>query len=105
MTTKLRIEVKPNDVQNAQTLAATGPGTPVNVVDETSGPVTFLDKLKGYYHTLIVVIGSVLVILNEVTPVLNFLPDNGKQWVTGAIAVLTIAATALKSNEHWVDDL
>lgn len=103
MTTKRRIEVRQN--ATIHTFAGVTPAAPVKVIAQKAGPVTWLDKAKAYYHALIVLVGSLLVTLNEVTPLLNFLPDNGKQWVTGAIAVLTVAATALKSNEHWVDDL
>jgi hypothetical protein len=105
MPTKQRLEVKPNDHQNPQTLAATtAAAAPVNVVAETTGVVTVLDKLKGYYKTLITVVGSILVILNEVTPLTDFLPASQRHYVTVGIVFLTALGNFLKSNEHWVDD-
>lgn len=105
MATKKRLAVKPNKAQTAETIAAVGPGTPVKVVNAKTGPVGFLDKAKGYYKGLIAAVGAILVIVNELTPLLNFLPGQDKQYVTLVIGVLTTAATFLKSNEHWVDDL
>lgn len=109
MATKQRIEVAPRGikvrVQRPGAAFADPPVAGVKVVATRAGAVTLLDKLKAYYHTLIVIVGSILVIVNEVTPLLNFLPDGGKQYVSVAIGVLTAVATALKSNEHWVDDL
>lgn len=105
-TTKRRLAVKPNKAQNAQTLsAATEAPTPVKVVSAKTGPVGILDKAKGYYKGLIAAVGSILVIVNELTPLLNFLPGQDKQYVTLVIGFLTTVAVFLKDNEHWVDDL
>ena len=61
MTTKRRIQTPPNsDVHGPEV-------PPVQVVDERTGAVTFLDKLKGYYKALITVVGAVLLALNELT--------------------------------------
>lgn len=105
MATKQRLQIKSNDVQTAKTLAVVGPGTPVKVVDEKVGAVTFLDKAKGYYKGLIALVGSLLIVLNQVSPLLNFIPGNGKEYVSYAIGLLTVAGAFLKENQHWVDDL
>jgi hypothetical protein len=98
MTTKRRIQTPPNaDVH--------GPEVPsVQVVDERTGAVTFLDKLKGYYKALITVLGAILLGLNELTPLTNFLPATAQHWASVAISVITAILTFLKANEHWVDD-
>jgi hypothetical protein len=67
-----------------------------------TGPVGILDKLKGYYHTLIVGLGAILIVLNQLTPFLSFLPGT-KAEVTTVIAVLTAVVTFLKNNEHWIN--
>jgi hypothetical protein len=98
MTTKRRIQTPPNaDVHGPEI-------PPVQVVDERTGAVTFLDKLKGYYKALIAVIGAVLLALNELTPVTDFLPTTAHHWLSVAISVGTAILTFLKANEHWVDD-
>ena len=98
MTTKRRIQTPPNaDVHGPEV-------PPVQVVDERTGAVTFLDKLKGYYKALITVLGAVLLGLNELTPVFNFLPTTAHHWLSVALSVLTAILTFLKANEHWVDD-
>jgi hypothetical protein len=98
MTTKRRITTPPN--ANVH-----GPEVPpVQVVDERPGAVTFLDKLKGYYKALITVVGAVLLALNELTPLTDFLPMTAQHWLSVAVAVGTAILTALKANEHWVDD-
>jgi hypothetical protein len=98
MTTKRRIKTPPNaDVHGPEV-------PPVKVVDERTGAVTFLDKLKGYYKALITVLGAVLLALNELTPATNFLPTTAHHWLSVALSVLTAILTFLKANEHWVDD-
>ena len=98
MTTKRRIKTPPNaDVHGPE-------APPVQVVDERPGAVTFLDKLKGYYKALVTVVGAVLVGLNELTPLTGFLPPTAQHWLSVAISVGTVILTALKANEHWVDD-
>lgn len=99
MTTKQRIAVPPNAEVH-------GPLAPkVMVLKSEPGAITLLDRLKGYYKGLIAVITAVLVIANELTPVLNFLPGQDKQYVTIAIAVVGSVLTFLKDNEHWIDDV
>jgi hypothetical protein len=106
MTTKKRLEVKPNPEQSASTLSvAATPEAPVKVVAEATGPVTALDKAKGFYHTAITVVAAVLVFLNEVTPATNFLPGTAKHWVSVTVVLLAALANFLKSNETWIDSL
>jgi hypothetical protein len=71
------------------------------VVKTTDQPLTWLDKLKSYYQVAITVVGTLLVALNQLTPVFAFFPAS-KGVITIAIAVLTALATLLKSNEQWV---
>jgi hypothetical protein len=82
----------------------TTPPTAV-VLEQKPGPVTWLDKAKGYYKGLIATIGAVLVFLNELTPLTSFLPEDAQHWVSVGVAVLTALFTTLKSNEVWLDDL
>ena len=77
----------------------------VKVVKETTGPVNFLQNLAGYYKTLIALVSGILVVANEITPVLDFIPGQYKQYVTTAIVFVGAVLTFLKSNEHWVDSL
>lgn len=102
---KIRLEIKPNEVQNDVTITRVGPQEPVTVVAKADGQVTFLDKVKNYYKALIAFVGFLLILLNELTPVFNYLPGQDKQYVTAAIGVLTTLGVLLKGNEHWVDNL
>lgn len=111
MTTKQRIAVAPRNgpqvtvQQPGAAFADPAPNPPVVVVATKAGTVTTLDKIKGYYKGLIAAVGSILVIINEVTPLLNFLPGQDKQYVNLVIGFITTAAVFLKDNEHWVDAL
>lgn len=99
MTTKHRIAVPKNAEVH-------GPAAPkVQVLKTVSGPLTWLDSLKGYYKGLITLVGGLLVILNELTPVFDFLPGSAKQYFTVAVAALTTLSAFLVSNQHWVDDV
>jgi hypothetical protein len=98
MTTKQRIAVPKNTEVH-------GPVAPhVQVLDTATGPLTWLDKLKGYYKGLITLVGVVLVILNQVTPVFDFMPANVQHWFTVVVAALTAVSAFLVANQHWVDD-
>ena len=50
------------------------------------------------------VVGAVLLALNELTPLFDFLPTTAHHWLSVVISVLTAILTFLKANEHWVDD-
>lgn len=103
-----RIEISRQPAPTAATLTATAAdvgAAHVKVVNRKAGPVTLLDKFKGYYHTAIAVLGGILIFVNETTSALNFLPGNDKHYVDIGIAILTAIATLLKNNEQWVDDL
>lgn len=76
------------------------------VVDSKPGPVTAIDKAKGYYHTIIIVVTGLLAFLNQVGPLGEMLPEGGiKSFVTGAILFVGAILTFLKSNEVWVNRL
>lgn len=79
---------------------------PVVVASQTVGPVSFFQKLAGYYKSLIVLIGSVLALLvaPEIGPFEHLLPPTEQKWLTLGIAALTVFLTWLKSNEHWFED-
>lgn len=98
-----RIEITKSTA--VQTFTGSGGTANVKVVGEKSGDVTWLDRAKGYYHTLITLVGAVLVLLNQATPVFSFLPENWHGYVSVAIVFLTAAANFLKQNEQWVNDL
>lgn len=96
--------VVPIKKANVQTLV-NDPNTkvvniPVEVVDEKPGPKTANDKIKEYYHTFAVIVGFLLSALTESLPVI---PESIKQWVVGAIGVLTILSIALKGNPMIVE--
>lgn len=108
MTTKQRVKIATQpkvSVRDPGAAAFTAVPAGVQVVSEKVGALTFLDKAKGYYKGLITAAGAILVIANEVTPILNFLPGQDKQYITAAIAFVTTVSVFLKDNEHWVDDL
>lgn len=99
MTTKSRVAVPANEDVH-------GPIPPkVKVLTTASGTLTWLDKAKGYYKGLIALVGAVLVILNQLTPVFDFLPGQLKQYFTVAVSVLTAVSAFLVANQHWVDDV
>ncbi|QHB37454.1 membrane protein [Mycobacterium phage Leopard] len=81
------------------------PAAEVVVVDQKQGTVTFTDKMKAYYHTIITIIGAILVLLNEVTPITDGLPDSWQRGLSVVIVFLTGVANALKSNEKWINAL
>ena len=89
--TKQRVEITPQ-------------GTSA-VIESKSGPVTFLDKIKSYYHTLIIVTTALLALATQIAPLGDFLPGPGKNIVTGVILFVGSLLTFLKSNEIWVDKL
>lgn len=92
--TKARVEILAN-------------GEPVKVA-EKPGPVTFMDKVKKYYHTVITVGAAILVLLNQIVAAVSWIPDYGPKaagYVSVAIVIVTAIVNALKSNEQWVNNL
>jgi low affinity Fe/Cu permease len=75
-----------------------------NVVATSDAPLNFLDKFKSYYVQAITVVGSVLVLVNTLTPVLDFVPA-AKSTVTAVVAVLTAVSVFLTQNRQWVENL
>jgi nicotinamide riboside transporter PnuC len=90
---------------NVATANATAKAVKVKVTKETEGPVTWAQKAKGYYKGIIALITGLLVVLNELTPVMNSLPGQDKQYLATVIVIVGTSLTILKSNEHWVDEL
>lgn len=93
----------PTSVPVKQQVEVLQPSGDVGVVNIKPGEVSFFDKLKAYYHTAITVLGALLVLLNEITPLTNSLGESAKHIVTVVILVLTAILNALKSNEVWVN--
>jgi hypothetical protein len=98
MATKQRIALP----DNTSVHAATAP-TAV-VIEQKPGTVTVLDRVRGYYKGLIALIGALLVTINELTPITDFLPADQRHWITIAVSALTALSTTLVANEKWVDD-
>lgn len=100
-----RIEI----VRNPQSTYALAGGIEkakhTKTLEVKEGQVTWVDKLKGYYHSLITLVGAILVFLNQITPMAGFLPVEYRHWVDLAIIIATFVANVLKSNEYWVNDL
>lgn len=65
----------------------------------------FVDQLKVYYGKLIVVVSTVLAVINELSPVLNFLPGQDKHYVTVALSGLAGLVALLKKEQGWVNSL
>lgn len=77
-----------------------------SVINAKAGPVTLLDKLKAYYHTLITILAAVLVLLNQLAPVVHWIPGYGEQtagYVSAAIVAVAALVNFLKSNEVWIE--
>lgn len=87
-------------------LASTGrhaaPDIPatLQVLDTQPGPLTWRDKVKAYYHTLIIAVGSLLSVLSVIA-----LPGEYGKYVAAAVLILTTVKTALTANETWISEL
>lgn len=77
----------------------------VVVIDAKPGEVKWTDKVKAYWHTVITVIGALLVLLNQVTPITEQFGGNVQKIATTVIIFLTALLNFLKSNEVWVNKL
>lgn len=75
------------------------------VVDVKPGPLTFVDKLKGYYHTIIIIVAGLLAFLTEISPLGQALPEPYRSILAGAIIAVGALLTFLKSNEVWIERL
>jgi hypothetical protein len=78
--TKSRIAVPPNTAVHSLMTAPQ-----VQVLKTAVGPAALIDKFEAYHKSAIVLVGAVLAILNQVSPLGAFLPAT-------AIAVLTVSA-------------
>lgn len=95
-------------VVNRPGALASNPASAIVVKSILSGPVTFFDRVKAYYHTLITVVGGVLALLNQVSSAVGWIPDYGPKlagYVSVGIIFVTALLNFLKSNEVIVDDL
>jgi hypothetical protein len=88
--TKSRIAVPPNTAVHSLVTAPQ-----VQVLETGVGPAMLIDKFKAYYKSAIVLVGAVLAILNQVSPLGAFLPATARGWLTTAIAVLTVVSAFL----------
>jgi hypothetical protein len=102
---KVRVQaMPPADAAAVRTLVDKPvPAVPVDIIDVKPGEVSFLDKLKGYYHTLSFVVGGLIVSADEFTPVFDFLPENWRHGIAVGTAVAVGLFNFLKSNEVWLD--
>lgn len=82
------------------------PTAPVEVVKQTPGPVTWLQKIARYYKGIIAFLGTLLALLTapEIGPLQHLLPDGYQHWLTVGIGAATVLLTFLKENEHWFPD-
>lgn len=77
----------------------------VRVTKQIDGPVTSVQKIQGYYKSLVAFVGALLVLLNQVTPVTSFLPAVAQHWFSVIVAGVTAVSILLIKNQNWVDDL
>lgn len=75
------------------------------VVNSKAGPLTWRDKVKEYYHTIIIFVTSLVALLTQITPLGNFLPEQYRGWLAAAVLIVGTILTFLKSNEVWVQKL
>ena len=75
------------------------------VVKSKPGQVNWKDKAKAYWHTIITVIGAILVLLNQITPITSQFGGNVQMVTNTVIVFLTAFVNFLKSNEIWVNAL
>lgn len=76
----------------------------VRVVDEKPGQITWVDRAKGYLHTVFATVSAVAVLVIEVAPDLNALPGlppDVRHWVTVAVVIANAVATRKVSNQDW----
>jgi hypothetical protein len=97
---KQKVEMVPAPPEVAK---ETGKSAEVVVTAEKPGEVNFVDKLKGYYHTVITVTGAILLLLNQVTPITDALGGEVQKWISAAIIFVTALLNFLKSNEQWIN--
>lgn len=100
MATKKRVAIAPGRAKLVGTVGFVGTPAGVQVLKEKPGTVTWLDKAKGYYKEAIAVVGTLVVLLNQLTPLFG-----GNRYFTAAAVVVTAVGVLLKNNEQWVDSL
>lgn len=75
-----------------------------SVLKEKDGVVTFLDRAKEYYKSLVALMGTLVIFLNTATPIFKFIPVDQKT-LTWIVAAVTAISVFLKRNETWVEEL
>jgi hypothetical protein len=75
------------------------------VLETSVIPPGFVGNLKVWYGKIIVVLTSFLAVVNELTPVLNFLPGQDKHYVTAALSFVAGAVALLKKYQAWVNSV
>ncbi len=78
-------------------------GDRATVVAIKAGNVTIIDKLKKYYKAIIALVGGIVLLLNQITPMTAMLGASTQHAISVALVFLTSLLVFLKSNEHWVD--
>lgn len=101
---KKMIEVSSKPTIRALVSLPNADGGYTNVLKEADGNVTVLDKIKGYYKALYALVGTLLMILTNATPIFSFLPIDDK-YLTIIIGFLTTLSVLMKRNQTWVDEL
>lgn len=91
----------------ADVASASEPGkaVKVKVTKETEGPVTTLQKVKGYYKAVVAFVGALLLFLQQATPAFSALPADYQHPFTVVVAVVTAVSVLLVNNQTWVDSL
>lgn len=90
---------------NVAESSAVAKAVKVKVTKETDGPVTWLQKFQGFYKEAIVVVGSVLIVLNQVAPIFNFIPDPVHHYFVVIVAIVTGVSAVLVKNQTWINSL
>jgi hypothetical protein len=79
-------------------------GGAVHVVKTSAAP-SFLDRFKASYAKIVVVLSSALVVANQATPLLDFVPPQYKSALSGALAAVAGVVALLKNEQGWFESL
>lgn len=106
---KQRLEVRTTPAPAAPGLLGAAPaGTAV--IDTKPGDITWVDRAKAYWHTIIASIGGLALVVLEVAPDissgLDAFPhsptwDSARHWLSLAVVIATVVVTKVKPNEVW----
>jgi hypothetical protein len=62
-----------------------------------------LANLRKYYKAAVAVVGAILVVLAQLTPLASLLPGNDQHWFTVVVSVVTAVSVFLVKNEALVE--